>query len=232
MDVSKLPFDLEIIGKIKTGEKLLEVFPVLNNYSAFKNDIPISLPRAFELIVLCYSVNSPLILNHNTAKLDAAKYFGYPVDNGEILDNTINSLLYGKHIGFNDMVIAYCRMQKNAKHSLMVTYLDSYYAQLAIMRNGGSDKEKMKDLISNVENLGNKIDLLVNEFLNHDNTQAIKDRLNDDLEASCLKLRPEDISEALESGEDPVPDCRPYGDNYKFDTHGDRTKINPFNDND
>lgn len=232
MDISALPFNLEVIAKIKTGKKLFEVFPVLNNYASFKADTLIPLPRAFELIVLLYSVGSPLVLRSDVAKLDAAEYFGYQVANSEIVDPDISNMLHGRYDWFNGMVIAYCRMQKNAKFSMLVVYQDTYYSQLSLMKDGGTDKEPIKIIIANLEALQSKIETLTSEFLNQDNNQGVKDRLFEDVENSCLGIRPEDIANKIAAGEDPVPDVHPYGDDYKFEPYGDRTKINPYNDKD
>jgi hypothetical protein len=228
LDISRLPFDLEVIKRIKTSEKLFEAFPVLMRYDAFKDDsLPIPFPRAFELIVLLYSMGSPLIIRHDTCKPEAAEYFGYRVVDGKIMDQDIEDLLYCQHELFNDMIIAYCRLQKNAKFSKLVTYTDAYYATLTKIRSGGSDKEKIKELLLAADKLENDIDVLVNEFLNHDNSVGLRDKVFDEVEIASLGLRPEEIAEKLELGQEAV-DIKPYGKEYNFKKFGDRTKVNPL----
>ena len=229
IDVSKLPFNIDVIKKIKSPGKLMEAFPVLQRYDAFKNELRIALPRAFELIVLLYSVNSPLIVRHDTAKAEAAEYFGYRVVDNEIKDKIVDSMLHGEDPFFNDMIVAYCRLQKNAKFSKMVAYMDSLYANITALRNGGTDKEKTKEIMLNIDKLEKDVDSMVSEFLNYDNNLGLKDKVFDEIENMSLGIRPEEIAEKLEAGEDPVG-ISPYGKDYDFkDTFGDRTKINPYN---
>jgi hypothetical protein len=231
IDVSRLPFDLNIIGKIQTKEKLFKAYPILERYPAFKAEFEMPFPRVFELVVLLYSIGSPLLVRHDTRKAEAAEYFGHTVVDGEIQNKYLSELLSCENEKFNDMVVAYCRLQKNAKFSKMVTFMDAYYAVLPKIRMGGTDKQKMKELLESATTLENEIDYLVNDFLNQDNVAALKDKVFEEIEIVSLGLRPEDIAEKLENGEEPV-DIKPYGVDYNFEKFGDRTKINPLSDSD
>jgi hypothetical protein len=230
LDVKKLPFDLEIVRKIKDPSKLFEVFPVLDKYDAFRNDCLIPVPRAFELIVLLYSIGTPLILNREQAKATAAEYFGYKVIDGVIKDPIIQDLLIeGKDEGFNYMVVSYCRMQKNSKWSKLVAWWDIYYSNIALLRSSvGETKEKQKDIITVIDKLEKDIEAMVPEFLNNDIGEGVRRALYEELETASLGIRPEEIATKLEDGEDPLPDTHPYGKDYTFETYGDRTKINPL----
>lgn len=229
MDVSKLPFDLEVIRQIKQANKLKSVYPVLNDYVAFKKETKLSLPRAFELIVLLYSVNSPL-LQSDRAKTDAAKYFGYDVFEGKIVDKKVADMLSGQDKVFNEMIIAYCRMQKNDTFSTYVIYKDSLYRLLAALKDG-SDEEKTKDTLANIKTIRKEMEGMVDEFLNNDTSVGLKQELFEEVERESLGIRPEEIAEKLEAGEDPLPGFKPpYGKDYNFQVEGNRAKINPLLD--
>ena len=226
IDITKLPFDLTAIKSIKEPEKLFQVFPVLNDYPEFKLTIPIPLPRAFELIVLLYSQRGLLVQRHSTAKVEAAQYFGYKTIGDKINDKDISELLSGQNSEFNKMIIAYARMQHNAKFSQFIIWVVKYYKCLDEFVTGDSD-EKNKDLYKLIKDLQEDISVLEKELLKNDISPELHEELYAEVERISLGIRPEEIAQKLADGEDPLPGFNPYGKDYKFSITADRSKVNP-----
>jgi hypothetical protein len=233
IDVTKLPYDLSVIKEIKTAEALTATFPEFGA-EEYKLEIPIVLPRAIELIVLLYSVGTPLILNHGKAKVTAAEYFGYKTAGENILNETINVLLNGENDEFNRMVHAYCKNQNDIKWMQLCAYWDALDIYLARFRVGGADKDKAKDLLDIIDKLSSRIDELTNEFLNRDTSPQLKQKVVSEVRRHSLhNWTPEGQAELAQLGVDIFKEegIQPYGPEYDFKVFGNRTKMNPASDN-
>lgn len=224
------PFDISLIlGKKR--QDIHKIYPVFEQYPYFKHDCSIPYDKALALIIKIYSVGSPIITKHNLAKVDAAEQLGFKVKNGNVTEKEVADCLNAKDSVFNQYVIAYCRLQRNAKWSRLVTYIDGYYDRLEKFRNGYGENEKeenSKNLLLVIDQLEEKIETATKEFLNYD--VDLKDELLKSVERDSLGLSPEEIAEKIASGVD-ILNYYPYGKNYKFEEFGDRTKVNPYSEN-
>lgn len=229
IDISRLPYDLNAIKKMHTPEELFQAFPILRDYPSFSKSLPIAMPRAFELIVLLYSVKGLLVTRHSTAKVDAAQYFGYKVSGDKINDKVIADLLSGRNKDFNKCIISYLRIQHAPKFSKFVIFDIKLHQAMEDFIDDKSDS-KDKEVYALINDLEEEVTKLENELVRNDPSLEIREELHAEVERIILGIRPEDIAEKMANGEDPLPGVHPYGKDYKFEIQGDRSLINPLTD--
>ena len=72
-----------------------------------------------------------------------------------------------------------------------------------------------KDTVDQVDDLEAGITRMTREMSNDDSAKFVIDAIYEKIRSDKLELRPEDIADKIELGEDPV-DIKPYGEKYGF----------------
>lgn len=177
-------------------------FPKLEKWPQFTEKTGWSIlfkNRVFKYIVLMYDKESPFrekFPNLLRRKMEVAK-FSKLVENPKMIPEEVNKLFMGKDAKFNAMVVAYVRMHRDAKYSLVFGLDNMYYTDLEKIQNGGKPSREIEITAAQLEKA--KADLL-----NGDDSPQLTEELFAQMEEDRLSnYRPEGIAKTLAAGEDP-----------------------------
>lgn len=157
--------------------------------------------RIFKWIVLVYDKESPFAVKVTDIvqrKVEVARYANL-IDRGiKEVSEDMKKILTNQDEDVNKAVVAYCRMHRSHKYSLVVALEEMYYADLLSARN---NPDEFKGNLSKSQQELEKATL---EFLNADDNPNLNDQLFAYMEDDRIEnFRPEGIAELLSLNKDP-----------------------------
>jgi len=217
MDFSVCAFDPTTIGDnlkgVQTRYPDLKTLPswqkIWTVFNANVNRVGI-----VKYIFMMYQEKSPLLAISNLIerKATAARLAGLETVNGDFREY-YKVMMAGDNLVINRMILDFCRLQKNPDFSEYVVYEEIFYRQMGITLNSTKPDDVAK-AISNISTVKSKMSALKKTFLFSDDTKGLLRSFMEEASAESIKLRREDIAEALEEGIDPLQGYTPYGENY------------------
>lgn len=198
---------------------LFEAFTVLQTVNNLK-DIPkthngVDRNAIIRYIVYMYDLNSPLrsaIPNLMERKQHAASLANMPTEKKRFTKEAENIIL-NKDRFINAAIVSFVTKFNSATYSRLVASENAYQVLLLRMMDGDVDNktlEMIDGLESSINEMSNR---LISEMAGQ-----LKDELYNRIEKEKLALRPEDIAQKLEEGENPV-DVSPYGEDYNYEKY-------------
>lgn len=190
-----------------------DVLVRLSKFSEFKVQLTgISKFNVVQYIILMYDKN-----NHDVRaeypfypqrKLEVAKAVGLVT--GKKADKKAEDMMVGKIEPINKMIVRYLTLF-NDPDLLM---LASYYSMYLHMNVQAYSPDFDKNTIANIETVNTSIkELTENIFGGKDETE-LRQELYKSIEEQSLGIRPEEVAEMLQKGENPLKDYSPYKKEY------------------
>lgn len=144
-----------------------------------------------------YDKESPFLYRVNNIlkrKVEVAKYVKL-VENPKMVPEDVMDMFSGKDQKFNTMVIAYVRMHKDVKYSLVVGLDNLFYSDLEKIQAGLTPKKPINETQKSLEDA-------IADLLSNDDSPQLRTELFTLMEEERLSsFRPEGIAEALARGE-------------------------------
>jgi hypothetical protein len=190
----------------------VKFFPKLQRWQEFYNTKwpIIKKNKVFRYIVLMYDKESPFLYKVNNIlkrKVEVAKYVKL-VENPKMVTEDVMDMFSGKDQKFNTMVIAYVRMHKDVKYSLVVGLDNLFYSDLEKIQAGLTPKKPIDETQKSLEDA-------IAGLLSNDDSIQLKTELFAFMEEERLStFRPEGIAEALSKGINPFE-----GKEFDYDTY-------------
>jgi len=197
------------VSTLPEGVDILQFFPALSNYDEFKAEMPLpklDRNKVISYIAYLYDRKSPLLRidNAHARKNEAAQLAKFDMRKGEYV-NGYQEIIADIHIPVNKMIMRYIRMQKSAKFAKFIIYDEALYLQMAKLRiDSKEDKEKTNDILTAIDKMSRVHEQLQSDLLGGDTAQGLTDEFYSQVEMAQLELRPEDIAQKLEDGDDPL----------------------------
>jgi hypothetical protein len=197
------------VNKLPEGVDILEYFEPLAGYDEFKVDMPLpglDRNKVISYIILFYDRKTPLLRIDNVLarKHEAARLAKFTMRKGEY-SNGYQEVITNVHTVLNKMIMRYIRMQKSAKFAKFIIYDEALYLQMGKLRiDDKGDKEKTNDILTAIDKMSRVHEQLQSDLLSGDNTQGLLDEMYSQVEFAQLELRPEDIAQKIEDGDDPL----------------------------
>jgi hypothetical protein len=209
-DLTRLPFPVD------QNIDYRETFSSLNNYPRLRKVITddpekglkVNFDKFFKYVVLIYTTNTPLlqIKDYKEQRMSALELAGL-----DFINPDIQNILMGKSQVANGIVLSYCQMMKSFKWSKLCGFRDAFYVQFERLISGQTESgERTDQLIDNIEKLEKNIEVLIDEFLNHDKSPELIDFVMQAVEDVKNDIRPEYIADMLHQGIDPTRKWSPY----------------------
>lgn len=203
-DLKKLPFD--VVGEIDYRER----YESLKDVPEFKEEITSNLPVDFNMLfkyfVLLYTPNTPLlsVKDFVQRKNVALEISGMLRDPDMFQFDKEANLAYM-------LMMAYLRMMNNNKWAKLSVYQNTYYALMLKLQSGKTEPgERVKDLISNIDDLQIKIEELITDIAAGDYSPRITKNILQAIDDIKNELLPETIARKILNGEDPTRQWSPY----------------------
>jgi len=204
IEIQNKDFDglLYSVNLLKENTNPLKVFPKLRKWPEFRSckDPVIKFNKIFKWIVLTYDMNSPFkkIDDVIKRKLEVAKYVKLFDDNANIPED-VRKILLNEDKKVNRMIIAYARMHRESKYSLILGLEHKFYEDLLANQNGSTTiKPPLENTQRNLENA-------ITDLLNQDHNTLLKHEFYEYIEDERLdNIRPEGIAQLLADGKVPV----------------------------
>jgi hypothetical protein len=196
-DFSRLMFP---IMKMPDNIDPVKFFPKLQRWQEFYNTKwpIIKKNKVFRYIVLMYDKESPFLYKVNNIlkrKVEVAKYVKL-VENPKMVTEDVMDMFSGKDQKFNTMVIAYVRMHKDVKYSLVVGLDNLFYSDLEKIQAGLTPKKPIDETQKSLEDA-------IAGLLSNDDSPQLRTELFTFMEEERLSsFRPEGIAEMIAKGED------------------------------
>lgn len=153
--------------------------------------------KVIRYIVCVYDIKSPFLKDYqeiNHRKVAAALYVGFEVDKFRKFSRPVEDMLMGDCDATVDMTIRYCRCYNSVDYSWLVAIWNDFYRILKDIQTGQDyDYTKASKIRADIK-------LLSREFLNHDDSTSLKEKLYREIEKDSLALSPEAIAQKLEDG--------------------------------
>jgi hypothetical protein len=216
IDLSRAMFNIK---DIKEGADIIKMFPRIAQYEEFSVPLPSYLDRAvlFRYIVLMYDSQlavRELIADLGKRKRECAVLAGFPEKDGKF-DDLVETMLLNMNPSVNNMIIAYCQMQRMPKFTSLVAIEEAHFKLLKKLLDEGTDKSSVLKTINEMEYEMEERRL---ELLNYDKSFYLYNSLYEKTEMERLELRPEHIADKLKKGQE-IVDVHPYGKKYKKETY-------------
>lgn len=145
-------------------------------------------------------------------KYEAAVLAGMPMANRRFTKE-VNDLLVGGDKLINKAIVAFAISFNSATFSKLVAFQELYQKRLQDTFDDDYDSKDV-DLIKAIDALEQSINKMQIDLLKEWQPQLI-DELYNEVASSALGLRPEDIADKIQDGEQ-VVDVHPYGGDYDF----------------
>lgn len=208
LDFRSLRYDFS-----KVRGDLLEAFPDLAKIEGIekieKQYNGIDRNSILKYLILMYDPGSPisepdLMPRKSMCALEA----GFPRERGGRFIKPAEQIIMLDDKLFANIVVSFVSSFHSATYSKLVAYRQHYESLLRLLMTKGGKDVKLGD----IDILEDSINDMQARLL-RDNSPKLVEALYEKVISDQLKLRPEDIAEKIENGEDPI-DVRPYGDEY------------------
>ena len=170
--------------------------------------------QILKYIIYAYDKESELrdeFPNIHQRKAQAALLAGFKLKKNRFPE-LIEEILLGKNRIVNIMVVKYILLSSNNTDLLSLEIYQSMFIKQSIQTlETVADAKTYKDVLANTETLRKKIGELTNNIFAGEDVAAIKRELYGQLEQRRAAVRPEDIAERIEKGEEPIEE-EIYGD--------------------
>jgi hypothetical protein len=196
-DFEKLLFKVNLL---KDNENPFNMFPALikwPEFSSYKGPM-IKFNRIFKWIVLTYDLNSPFkkIDNVIQRKIEVAKYVN--LIDGPKINEDIKEIFLNENSEVNAMIIAYARMHRESKYSLIIGLEHKFYEDLLANQNRKKISTPLEQSQKNLENA-------ITELLSKDNNTNLMKSFYEYIEDERLdNIRPEGIARLIKEGKQPI----------------------------
>jgi len=198
----------------KVNQPILEAFPDLQKLNGIdKLGVKyngVDREAILRYMLLMYDsgspVNEPDLMGRKSMCAIEAKI---PQDRHGKFSPAMEKMIMMEDPVFNDIVISFVNSFHSATYSKLVAYKQHYDTLLRSMMTGVNMKLVKLDDIDMLEQSINEMQ----SRLLRDNSPNLVEALYEKIATDQLLLRPEDIAEKLENGEEPV-DVKPYGESY------------------
>lgn len=224
------PFDINFLTK-NTQEKILERYPIFGRYPEFKNELDVPWNLAIAFIVMVYTPGSDFITRQMHSKYDALRKLNVNIEGDKIKTDYWENIVKCRDKAFNGMSLRYLRMMKNAKHTKLVSFIESFYDKSEKFRDTTTDEKFIPGLKKTLNELEQEIDQGITSYLNGD--KGLEEQFLLDVDAEGLGIRPEEVAAMLNEGKHPLEifDVHPFGKGYDFKRYGNKLKVNPYDEN-
>ena len=185
----------------KMADELVEKCDAFH-YEEFTRQIhPLSRNKVLRYIVMVYDKETPLLrLNDMTnIKNKAAEMAGFKKTKNRF-STGVQKIILCENPNINDMIMRYVRNHNNHLYSYFVALQEEYYRNLRDMHGGSSNKKS----ITEITKVREELDEVRSDLLNNDRSQNLEEKLAALQDFEELKLRPENIADAIAANEQPV----------------------------
>ena len=169
--------------------------------------------QILKYIIYAYDKESELrdeFPNIHQRKAQAALLAGFKLKKNRFPD-TVEDMLLGRLKPVNIMIVKYILLRSDPDLLALETYMDIFTKQSIATLSQVSDPKEYKDVLANTEVLRKKISELTNNIFGGEDVAAIKREIYGQLEQKRSAIRPEQIAERIEKGEEPIEEDI-YGD--------------------
>lgn len=189
------------VHAVPKTSKVIERFPILKKHEVFQSKLPPNLDkdRVVRYIVYAFDPNSPLRHKTNVIerRMNAVELAGFKMRKDKYPDS-IEEMVRSNVQAVNHMIIQYCIIAGGQHYNIFKSFEEALYKETSKLYNENerAKGEKVKDIISNITTLGEKIkhyETVI--FSENDDTKLTAD-LYDFSAAENIRISPEDYAES------------------------------------
>lgn len=192
MDFSKLTFPIHGVNA-----DWCRKFPILKDYGFDK--LPDSIRNeTIKYIIYAFDRNSPLhsIPDVLQRRKKAVELAGFKLNSRGNYSKEVEDIIFSQNELVNHLIIQFCVgvMKSSEDWMSYMVYQEAFRKQNEKLLNGDTDNEKTKDIIVNIDNLGEKIREVRKRLLSDNEDKFLTRSLYDFSEIEKLCLSPEDYA--------------------------------------
>lgn len=202
-------FKFEKILTLKERERVLDIYPYLQNYPELDplkySGIKIPFDKALRYVMFYYTRNAlhdafPEIAKR---KKEAALLAGFKLSEATgRFSPRVEEMLNCENEKVNQLIIRFVRRSSNKKFTQLCVFEEARAKQMQKLLDGVGDKDKelTKVVMENVKTLTKDIEDLETDLLNEDTTVDLLELMYNEVDSSNLGISPEEIAHASKDG--------------------------------
>jgi hypothetical protein len=194
---------------VPQDKEIISVFSELSRFPEYSKESGLDANKVLRYIMYAYDRKSPLLAEKNLIKrkMLACKLSGFELAKDGKYPAEVESMIKGENQAVNRMIICFCRNQKSAQYSLLISGMESFYDNLSQLATPSDSHDKMKDMVDKAklfeytQKMISSLEINSDEVFNGDIQLMYEADEAEGEETGRIKSFPEYIAEKRDDGE-------------------------------